>query len=113
MPLLGDPSHASIVKSLTTTVPRLLRLNTPDAPRAIVLVTAHWSEAQPTISNAASHDLYYDYYNFPPETYQLRYPAPGAPGVAEEVFDVLKAEGLKPKMDPKRGKLFFTLGFFR
>jgi aromatic ring-opening dioxygenase catalytic subunit (LigB family) len=68
-----------------------------------VLVTAHWSEATPTISNAAKHDLYYDYYGFPPETYKIKYDAPGDPFVAQEVYDALSAQGLKPKLNSKRG----------
>lgn len=104
MPLMGDPSHADIVKSLQSRVPKLLRLGTPDAPRAIVLVTAHWSEDTPNISNAAKHKLLYDYCGFPPETYKIKYDAPGEPEVAKEVFDVLAAQGLKPKTDSTRGK---------
>lgn len=103
MPLLGDPNHKDIVKSLKTRVPKILRLGTPDAPRAIVLVTAHWSEATPTISNAEKHQLYYDYGGFPPETYKLKYDAPGSPSVAKEVYEALSSAGLEPKMDRKRG----------
>lgn len=66
--LQNDPSHNAICASLKTRVPKLLKLGTPGAPRAIVIVTAHWSEHVPTISAADKHDLYYDYYGFPPET---------------------------------------------
>jgi aromatic ring-opening dioxygenase catalytic subunit (LigB family) len=104
MPLMGDPSHKDIVTSLRTKVPKILKLNTPEAPRAIVLVTAHWSEARPTISSAEKHSLYYDYYGFPPETYKLKYDAPGSTEVAEEVYDAFAAAGLKPQRDLSRGK---------
>lgn len=103
MPLLGDPKHASIVSSLRTRVPELLRLGTPDAPRAIVVVTAHWSERIPTISSAATHKLLYDYSGFPPETYKLKYDAPGSPAVADEVRNAFAAEGLDSKLDAERG----------
>ena len=104
MPVMGDPEHKEIIHSLKTRVPEILRLNTPEeAPRAIVLVTAHWSERNPTISNAEKHKLYYDYGGFPPETYKLKYDAPGSPSVAKEVFDALVAVGLKPENDPERG----------
>lgn len=105
MPLMGDPSHESIVKSLKTRVPKILRLGTADAPRAIVVVTAHWSETTPVISNAPKHKLYYDYYGFPPEAYKIKYDAPGEPAVAKEVFAALSAQGLKPKMDSDRGNM--------
>ncbi|CAN8099753.1 unnamed protein product [Discula destructiva] len=103
MPVLGDPGHADLVRSLTKKVPALLKLNTPAAPRAIVVVTAHWSTAQPTVSTGAHHDLYYDYGGFPPEAYELKYPAPGSPEVAREVKAALDAVGFKTAEDSKRG----------
>lgn len=107
MPVLDDPMHKEIIYSLKNRVPKILRLGTPKAPRAIVLVTAHWSEQVPTISNADKHKLYYDYGGFPPETYKLKYDAPGSPAVAKEVFDTLQKAGLKPDTDGERGSLYF------
>ena len=46
---------------------------------------------------------YKDYYGFPPETYNLKYDAPGEPEVAKEVYEVFSAAALKPKMDDTRG----------
>lgn len=103
MPLLGDPTQAAITSSLKNRVPKLLGLGTPSQPRAILLITAHWSTANPTISSAKSHSLLYDYYGFPPETYELKYPAPGEPEIAAEVKAALDAAGLKPELDTKRG----------
>lgn len=104
MPIMGDPGHTELVKSLTEKVPKILGLGTPNAPRAIVLVTAHWEQSRPTISNASKHQLYYDYGGFPPETYKLKYDAPGSPEVATEVFDALQKAGMDPEMDSKRGR---------
>ena len=95
--------HKDIVKSLQTRVPELLKLGTPEAPRAIVLVTAHWSERNPTISSGSKHSLLYDYYGFPPESYKLKYDAPGSPEAAKEVAAALKEVGLKPELDETRG----------
>ncbi|KAF9870643.1 hypothetical protein CkaCkLH20_11949 [Colletotrichum karsti] len=103
MPVLGDPGHASITASLKSRVPKILKLNTPDAPRAIVVVTAHWSEGDPTISSGASHELYYDYGGFPREAYALKYPAPGSPEIAQELKQALEREGLTPRLDSRRG----------
>lgn len=104
MPLLGDPDHADIIKSLKTRIPKLLDLKGPSRPRAIVLVTAHWSTPNPTISSGAKHSLLYDYYGFPPETYNLTYPAPGHPEVAAEVAEAMRKEGLEGvTLDPERG----------
>ncbi|KAI1060782.1 hypothetical protein LB506_007343 [Fusarium annulatum] len=103
MPVLGDPRHESIVYSLKNRVPKILKLGTPDQPRAIILVTAHWSTAKPTISSGASHKLLYDYYGFPRESYSLKYPAPGHPEIANEIADALRGEGLTPELDDERG----------
>lgn len=46
----------------------------------------------------------YDYYGFPPETYELKYPAPGHPEVAAEVAEAMRKEGLQGvTLDPDRG----------
>jgi len=103
MPIMNDPGHVALIKSMTTKVPSILGLETASAPRAIVLVTAHWSERRPTISSGKKHSLYYDYYGFPAETYKLKYDAPGSPEVATEVFEALSKAGLKPEMDGERG----------
>ncbi|EOA85296.1 uncharacterized protein SETTUDRAFT_65325, partial [Exserohilum turcica Et28A] len=102
MPLLGDPSHAPITKSLQTRVPHILKLGTPDAPKAVVLVTAHWSTDKVTISSGAAHELLYDYYGFPPESYHIKHNAPGSPEVAEQVARALDEAGIEHVKDPQR-----------
>lgn len=104
MPVLGDPSHAQITKSLQTKVPQILKLGTPEAPKAIVLVTAHWSTNKVHISSGARHELLYDYYGFPDEAYKLKHNAPGSPEVAGEVERVLKEAGIDCTKDAERGK---------
>ncbi|CAJ0552457.1 Ff.00g064360.m01.CDS01 [Fusarium sp. VM40] len=104
LPVIGGPGHEEITYSLKTRVPKILKLGTPEAPRAIICVTAHWSEHQPTISSASHHDLYYDYGGLPREAYNLEYPAPGSPSVANEVKNVLTEEGFKPGLNSQRGK---------
>lgn len=105
MPVLGDPGHKEIVRSLKTRVPEILKLNTEEQPKAIIIVTAHWSERNPTISSAKKHSLYYDYGGFPPESYKLKYDAPGSPEIAKEIGDALVKVGLKPEYDENRGSL--------
>ncbi|KAI4944401.1 hypothetical protein J4E86_009459 [Alternaria arbusti] len=102
MPLLGDPSHAAITKSLKTKVPKILKLGTPEAPKAIVLVTAHWSTSKVTVSSGSKHELLYDYYGFPPESYEIKHDAPGSPEVAEQVAQALKDAGIECEKDDKR-----------
>eukprot|EP01084_Bolivina_argentea_P208706 355718_1 len=44
-------------------------------PKAICIVSAHWESSIPTLIYQSSPPLYYDYYNFPSESYQIKYPA--------------------------------------
>lgn len=82
---------------------RSLPASLPASPRAILLVTAHWLAEQPSVSSAAHPDMLYDYYGFPPHTYQLTYPAPGAPALAEQVAGLLRSAGFAPVLDGERG----------
>ena len=75
----------------------------PQRPSAIVVVTAHWESGDVAIDSGATPGLIYDYGGFPPHTYQLTYPAPGAPGVATEVGALLGAAGIAHRLDPSHG----------
>lgn len=60
-------------------------------PLAILAVSAHWEEAPVTIGSTRNHEeLLYDFWGFPDYMYRLRYPAPGAPGLADRVEDLLE-----------------------
>ena len=65
----------------------------PEKPKAILLVTAHWLAPQPSMSSAAQPGMLFDYYGFPPHTYQIQYPAPGAPALAAQGKQPLDAAG--------------------
>ena len=81
----------------------------PQKPSAIVMVSAHWRESQFRVTGHTRPELIYDYYGFPQHTYELTYPAPGAPPLAERVVQTLNAEGLDAMVDPQRG---FDHGMF-
>jgi aromatic ring-opening dioxygenase catalytic subunit (LigB family) len=68
-----------------------------------VVVTAHWIEDKITVSSAESPPLYFDYYGFPPESYQFKYPAPGSPQLASTVSTLLNDAGIENNFDSKRG----------
>ena len=46
-------------------------------PEAIVVISAHWEESVATITSGPHPDLVYDYSGFPPESYEIKYPASG------------------------------------
>ena len=75
----------------------------PAPPRAILMVSAHWEEAVPTVSSAAAPAMLFDYYGFPPHTYQLKYPAPGAPELAARVSGLLEGAGIRAASTAERG----------
>ena len=72
-------------------------------PNAILMVSAHWDTERPAVSAAEQPETIHDFYGFPPELYRLRYPAPGAPQLAERVAGLLKKKGLRTDIDPGRG----------
>ncbi len=87
---------ADFLKSLPKDVGR--------TPKAILMVSGHWEgEPVPTLSSAHHPGMLYDYYGFPPETYQLTYPAPGAPDVAHRAKQLLEAAGIPAAEDDRRG----------
>jgi aromatic ring-opening dioxygenase catalytic subunit (LigB family) len=75
----------------------------PAAPAAIIVVSGHWETAGFAFTGAARPALVYDYYNFPPHTYALRYDVPGAPALAAEAAGLLRAAGLNADVDAARG----------
>src|SRR3546814_18908084 len=47
--------------------------------------------------------MVYDYYGFPAHTYEIQYPAPGAPALADRVQQLLQTAGLPIVQDSQRG----------
>lgn len=72
-------------------------------PRAIVIATAHWLAHQPSVGGAAAPETVHDFHGFPRELYQIRYPAPGDPALAERVYRLLDHAQLHPALDPQHG----------
>lgn len=77
--------------------------NLPERPKAILVVSGHWEERAFAFTANEQPGLIFDYYGFPPETYQLTWPAPGAPWLAERGAALLRGTGLPVAINSERG----------
>ncbi|HRX61612.1 MAG TPA: class III extradiol ring-cleavage dioxygenase [Candidatus Competibacter sp.] len=77
--------------------------HTLSRPRAIVIVSAHWDTATPTVGFADRPETIHDFWGFPNELYALHYPATGCREAAQEVVAAIEAVGLPVQVDPQRG----------
>ncbi|MFM7426011.1 MAG: DODA-type extradiol aromatic ring-opening family dioxygenase [Elainella sp.] len=69
-------------------------------PEAILVISAHWGTAIPTVSDAAQPETIHDFSGFPPELYSLHYPAVGAPELASQLLEHLIQAGLEAAQQP-------------
>ena len=97
MPLLGDASHHQLIQFTQEITATFVK------PAAILVISAHWEEDKPTITSGAFPALIYDYFNFPKEAYEIKYPASGAPELANKVFNLLNSAGIAAMLDNQRG----------
>ncbi len=72
-------------------------------PRALLVVSAHWEQPVATVLAQARPELLYDYSGFPAHTYQLEWPAAGAPELAARVRALLGAAGIGNAEQHERG----------
>lgn len=72
-------------------------------PRAIVVVSAHWETAEPTVGGAPAFETIHDFFGFPEALYRLRYPAAGDPPLARRIAALLTAAGYASRVDAARG----------
>src|SRR5258706_3239350 len=97
----GSPMHAlqpgaagEAWKALAQRLPR---------PRAILIASAHSETNLPMLTGSEKPETIHDFYNFPEPLYRLRYPAPGAPDVAQRAQALLKDAGFTAGIDGCRG----------
>jgi len=72
-------------------------------PKAVLVISAHWEEAVPTVMTSARPPLLFDYYGFPPESYEITWPAPGEPTLARRVRQLLGSAGFESAENAERG----------
>jgi aromatic ring-opening dioxygenase catalytic subunit (LigB family) len=72
-------------------------------PQALLVVSAHWEERVPTVMTSPHPPMLYDYQGFPPESYEITWPAPGNPALATHVRALVGAAGFSTAEDQSRG----------
>lgn len=71
-------------------------------PPAVLVVSAHWlTRGETRVSVTKAPQTIHDFGGFPPELYQRRYPAPGAPTQAQSLLETVRSIHVRP--DPEMG----------
>ena len=97
LPLLGDPNHIELIQHLRQLSQDL------EAPKQILVISAHWEASVIQITHHSNPPLLYDYYGFPEQSYHLDYPVPGSPALAEAVQGQLRKQGIAAELEQSRG----------
>ena len=72
-------------------------------PQAILVISAHWDTRVATVSLAAHPATIHDFSGFPPALYDIQYPAPGAPALAQQVLELLQLNSIPVHTHAERG----------
>ena len=70
--------------------------------RGVVVMSPHWMARTAQVMTGAQPATWHDFGGFPPALYQLQYPAPGAPALAQEVLALLQAADVPAQGDAQR-----------
>ena len=95
-PLTQEPSQRSIRKFLQE-LPKKI-----PTPKSILLVSAHWESAPIRILNKKEPKLFFDYYGFPKELYNFKYPAKNDMELVAKISKLFEENNITYKLDNDR-----------
>ena len=72
-------------------------------PKAILICTAHFETSVPALTVDEHPAMIYDFGGFPRELFEMVYPAPGSPDLAQRAAALLSAKNIKAYGVPNRG----------
>lgn len=81
MNAIANNSYTHMLNKLGEELPR---------PRAILCVSAHWMTEGSWITHMKNPKTIHDFYGFPQALFDVQYPAPGEPAVAELITELVK-----------------------
>jgi len=90
--LLDDEAWVDELRAWAVAIPR---------PDSILMISAHWERAPVTIGATKPVPLIRDFSGFPEKHYQVPYPCPGAPALADRVRTILGPTHVDD--EPERG----------
>lgn len=96
------PQMRAMFHNLESSLVQMVR-DLPEPPKAILMISGHWEAEEAAIMASAAPPMVYDYSGFPPETYRIVYPAPGAPALAAKARDLLAGAGIAAHLDNRQG----------
>jgi 4,5-DOPA dioxygenase extradiol len=72
-------------------------------PKTILCVSAHWETEDLSVTGNLKPQTIYDFYGFPEELYELEYPCPGSPVMAESITQQFIKDGIDCVVNHDRG----------